>query len=98
MFCLAVYFVFRWEKHIFISSLQGIGTAERVVISKEEDKATKVEKFQLLVEGLVHHLYYILFLTVAYVSFNPCFDAYSIVFLDRGNNVDLEYCFFTVSV
>ncbi|KAK4255011.1 hypothetical protein QN277_008074 [Acacia crassicarpa] len=31
--------------------VKGIKTAERVVISKEEDKVTKMEKFKLLVEG-----------------------------------------------
>ncbi|KAK7278312.1 hypothetical protein RJT34_23339 [Clitoria ternatea] len=31
--------------------VKGIKTAERVVLSKEEDKETKVEKFKLLVEG-----------------------------------------------
>jgi len=38
--------------------LQGIKTADRVVISKEEDKITKAEKFKLLVEGLVHPVLY----------------------------------------
>ncbi|KAL9296667.1 hypothetical protein ACSQ67_022563 [Phaseolus vulgaris] len=38
--------------------VKGIKTADRVVISKEEDKITKAEKFKLLVEGLVHPVLY----------------------------------------
>jgi len=49
--------------------LQGIKTADRVVISKEEDKITKAEKFKLLVEGLVHPVFYDSCLHAYYMAF-----------------------------
>ncbi|XP_027345912.1 DNA-directed RNA polymerase III subunit 1 [Abrus precatorius] len=47
-----VHFQLHYLKNLLPSVVvKGIKTAERIVISKEEDKVTKVEKFKLLVEG-----------------------------------------------
>jgi hypothetical protein len=44
-------------KHFFFPSLQGVKTAERVVL---EVGNKEVKKFKLLVEGLVHLLYFVM--------------------------------------
>lgn len=57
--CLALYFIFRWENTSFFLSLQGVKTVERAVLEIKKDE--KAETYNLLVEGLVHPLYFVIY-------------------------------------